>query len=296
MKLCPQCEFIYEDDQSFCDMDGKELVFKSSPSVFEETIVPGSPELVEYAAVAAGVSPVVAVTQQTGWQARRSAVAALAAILLVVLLFAVFYARTHQTRSGNSTQASSQTSSQVSNESTQPASALAEQSPDLASEPSASLNSAVEPSAPDSPDAQTAAATSVVVSSTSFSRERLAANPVSPGGSAPNGRGSVIVWLTNGASIKADEAWERKEGVWYRQAGMVTFLKRSRVRSIQRLGTSDARVKSTNLAENRRTPENLTAQNRPRVGRPAAEGAQKQSRVTSLLKTTARFLKKPFKS
>src|SRR5258706_13893275 len=26
MKLCPQCDFIYEDDQSVCDMDGKELV------------------------------------------------------------------------------------------------------------------------------------------------------------------------------------------------------------------------------------------------------------------------------
>ena len=27
MKRCPQCEFIYEDDQSCCDMDGIDLVF-----------------------------------------------------------------------------------------------------------------------------------------------------------------------------------------------------------------------------------------------------------------------------
>ena len=27
MKRCPQCEFIYEDDQSLCDMDGALLVF-----------------------------------------------------------------------------------------------------------------------------------------------------------------------------------------------------------------------------------------------------------------------------
>jgi len=26
MKRCPQCEFIYEDDQSLCDMDGILLV------------------------------------------------------------------------------------------------------------------------------------------------------------------------------------------------------------------------------------------------------------------------------
>ncbi|HKV34516.1 MAG TPA: hypothetical protein VJP89_09350 [Pyrinomonadaceae bacterium] len=29
MKRCPQCEFIYEDDQSLCDMDGALLVFDS---------------------------------------------------------------------------------------------------------------------------------------------------------------------------------------------------------------------------------------------------------------------------
>jgi hypothetical protein len=29
MKRCPQCEFIYEDDQSLCDMDGIRLVLDS---------------------------------------------------------------------------------------------------------------------------------------------------------------------------------------------------------------------------------------------------------------------------
>jgi hypothetical protein len=29
MKRCPQCEFIYEDDQTLCDMDGILLVFDS---------------------------------------------------------------------------------------------------------------------------------------------------------------------------------------------------------------------------------------------------------------------------
>ena len=29
MKKCPQCEFIYEDDQTLCDMDGVLLVFDS---------------------------------------------------------------------------------------------------------------------------------------------------------------------------------------------------------------------------------------------------------------------------
>ena len=34
MKRCPQCEFIYEDDQSRCDMDGIDLVFENpTPSL-----------------------------------------------------------------------------------------------------------------------------------------------------------------------------------------------------------------------------------------------------------------------
>lgn len=31
MKRCPQCEFIYEDEQSLCDMDGAELAYESRP-------------------------------------------------------------------------------------------------------------------------------------------------------------------------------------------------------------------------------------------------------------------------
>src|SRR6267142_1374798 len=44
MKLCPQCEFIYEDDQTLCDMDGRELVYDRSPLACEELVFPTSPE------------------------------------------------------------------------------------------------------------------------------------------------------------------------------------------------------------------------------------------------------------
>jgi hypothetical protein len=37
MKHCPQCEFIYEDDQSLCDMDGNILVYDP-----KQTILPQS--------------------------------------------------------------------------------------------------------------------------------------------------------------------------------------------------------------------------------------------------------------
>lgn len=41
MKRCPQCEFIYEDDQSCCDMDGNDLVFDHpTPSVTSQNPLP----------------------------------------------------------------------------------------------------------------------------------------------------------------------------------------------------------------------------------------------------------------
>ena len=38
MKLCPQCEFIYEDDQSLCDMDGEALVNDSRVGLIPGTV------------------------------------------------------------------------------------------------------------------------------------------------------------------------------------------------------------------------------------------------------------------
>ena len=128
----------------------------------------------------------------------------------------------------------------------------------------------------------------------SSNRDRLA-NPVSAGGS--DNHAPVIVWLRNGASLKADEAWEKKEGIWYRQAGMVTFLKRSQVRTIQRLAPVNPRSKlvAINAGDKSRRPENNTAQNQPRVVKQQAANAKKESRVTSFLKRTGQILKKPFR-
>lgn len=45
MKRCPQCEFIYEDDQSLCDMDGVLLVLDSRtlPNLHALATVPPAP-------------------------------------------------------------------------------------------------------------------------------------------------------------------------------------------------------------------------------------------------------------
>lgn len=289
MKLCPQCEFIYEDDQSVCDMDGRDLIYDPGP-LAEETILSPSAKLHE--ANATPVSPMAApqASPPPGRQSRISAVAALAAIILAALLFAVYYARTHQLRSANTNQASNQASTQSSNQSTQLESAVPQPAP-VVSTP---------PDIPSSPEGFAAGSLAESTSSPrpispeeSFRGGRVA---VSARGLVAENRAPAIVWLTNGSSIKVDEAWQRKEGVWYRQAGVVTFLKRSQVRSIQRPAPANASVKSTvpNTAERQRKPQNTNRQNQLRITRVEVASTKKESKVGSFLKKTGRMLKKPF--
>jgi hypothetical protein len=74
MKRCPQCEFIYEDDQSLCDMDGFLLVFDSQ--VLPKPKTPRK----------------VSATPQ--WRSR--VVPAMAALVLATVLCLVYFVSTNQ--------------------------------------------------------------------------------------------------------------------------------------------------------------------------------------------------------
>jgi len=73
MKRCPKCEFIYEDDQSLCDMDGVLLVFDSRklPNLHALTTV-----------------------SQKQQPKRHRAVPAFATVILVVVMGLVYYVTT----------------------------------------------------------------------------------------------------------------------------------------------------------------------------------------------------------
>jgi len=60
----------------------------------------------------------------------------------------------------------------------------------------------------------------------------LSASPISTG-SGKTGHGPVTIRLVDGSTIEADEAWEGRGGVWYRQHGIVTFLERNRMKGIE---------------------------------------------------------------
>ena len=78
MKRCPQCEFIYEDDQSLCDMDGVLLVFDSRKL----------PNLHALATVPATATPKA--------HRRNRAVPAFATLVLALVLGMVYFVSTRQ--------------------------------------------------------------------------------------------------------------------------------------------------------------------------------------------------------
>src|SRR5690242_17003920 len=79
MKRCPQCEFIYEDDQSLCDMDGALLVFDA------RTL----PNLHALATVDVPVAP------KAHW--RHRTFPAMAALILATVLSLVYFVSTQRT-------------------------------------------------------------------------------------------------------------------------------------------------------------------------------------------------------
>jgi hypothetical protein len=73
MKRCPQCEFIYEDDQNLCDMDGAEL------SV-DHRLLPNLQALQEVSTIA---------PTRRSWKGHT--VPAFASLILMVALLLVYY-------------------------------------------------------------------------------------------------------------------------------------------------------------------------------------------------------------
>jgi cytoskeletal protein RodZ len=82
MKRCPKCEFIYEDDQSLCDMDGVLLVFDSR-------------KLPNHEALQTVPAPKTA-------PKRNRAVPAFATVILALVLGLVYYVSVHRKATQNS--------------------------------------------------------------------------------------------------------------------------------------------------------------------------------------------------
>jgi hypothetical protein len=280
MKLCPHCEFIYEDDQSFCDMDGKELIHDATRSAFAGIPSSASPKQVPAAvSLVVRTQPELIELIPTSRQSRSFALAAVVGVVLIALLLAVYYKRINS-HPGSVPPVADQSRSR---------SDAAETGADALAGVSARTPASAQLPGPEASSSASLVNSAPVLATESPSRTRLAGGAVSASGSAGDNKPAAIIWLKNGSSIRADEVWEKAERVWYRQAGLVTFVKRGQVARIQRL---DSRQISKPEPARRATE---TARNERPIAREDTENAHQESRVGSFLKKTGRILKKPFK-
>jgi cytoskeletal protein RodZ len=100
--------------------------------------------------------------------------------------------------------------------------------------PTVSLVAPAIESVPPTPEASPSPVARTSASPRATPAARLSSNPVSTTGAEVSSSHGVIIRLTDGGTISADEAWRTRDGIWYRRNGVVTLLKRERVRSIDK--------------------------------------------------------------
>jgi negative regulator of sigma E activity len=188
MKRCPQCDFIYLDSDTVCDLDSSILV-----------AVEGKPD------EAAGER---IVRRTEGW--KWLTLVAVIGTVLGVVIFVVYHRLTRN--------------EQKAEVNTLPAVGIANPSPGS----SLSVLGAATPTQEPTPKPEIKPSPRVTPSST-----RLSSSPVSTTTTQTASRG-VTIRLTDGRTIEADEAWATKEGIWFRRDGVITLLKRNRVKGIDR--------------------------------------------------------------
>ena len=195
MKRCPECQFIYPDTDRVCDFDQSPLVEASESEI---AAITNTPERI--------------VRKQ---KSRRFLPVAIAiGLLLGITGVGVYVAVRRQMRPQPiQEQVSSRT----------PVHALPSASPSV---------SIIETPSPE------VVVTKSENSATPNTKDKTAhtttsTGPVSTGTASGSKSGKKqVILLTSGGRVEADEVWRTKDGVWYRRAGVVTLLKKDRVKAI----------------------------------------------------------------
>lgn len=206
MKRCPQCNFIYFDIDETCDLDGTKLISVADAEVdaaTQSSLADSSQTKASGAFLSGG----------------RSLLLVAGGAVTIALAIFVLYNGTSKRSSSNSS--SLQPPTDQSNQ------LVAKQAP-------------TSPSPTPQPEAAPSVTPSevAVIRSTeqvkTLPRAAVSSNPVSTTTDQKSKPGKVIIRLSNGSSIEADEAWRTREGIWYRRSGLVTLLKSNVVKSIER--------------------------------------------------------------
>lgn len=211
MKRCPQCEFIYPDSDNVCDFDQTPLIAAEESEIAAITNTPARPALSDLAA-----------THSRNFENRRTRktlpYAAFIGLFLGVAVFVAYFAVRRQMTPKTST------SQVVANTPVQ----VPQSTPTVVESPS--------PVAVESPSPTQTQPTESKSSTTKTTTAHTSTNtnPVSTGSTdaKPKSGSKPIILLTTGGKVEADEVWRTKDGVWYRRDGVVTLLKKNRVKAI----------------------------------------------------------------
>jgi hypothetical protein len=213
MKRCPHCQFIYPDSDDVCDFDQTRLIAAAEAEIAAITNTPERPALAELAA-----------THSKKFDSRKNRrglpLVAASGLVLGMVSFVLYFA-VHR-----------QLTSQSIRE--QPVVAR----PVLSQSPSTSPSPWPSPSSIESPSPQTPTAAeekpSSMNSKTTAAHSSTPFGPVSTGppGTQVTSSHKPVILLTSGGKVEADAVWRTKDGIWYRRDGIVTLLKKNRVKAI----------------------------------------------------------------
>lgn len=201
MKRCPQCLFIYPDSDARCDFDNTPLV------------------VVDEAEIDAATSQTAPrpKAKRTSKKRSREVTAIVAVVGLLMGIGAVL-----AYDGFNQLDAETQEIPPV---------AIVAHAPVAIPQPKVEV---LPPVGTPSPSPSPAASLKPSAERVATSHSRTTAAPVStsgPGlGKKPGGK--PVILLTTGARIDADEVWRTPDGIWYRRGGVVTLLKRNKVKAI----------------------------------------------------------------
>lgn len=218
MKLCPQCESRFPDTNQFCEIDGAQLVDDDSDG--DSNMTAPRFERDPHSRDAHGVvegAEFQRYRQPTGSKTWKI-LAALAVVSVVIgaVLFFVY-----QQMTGDANEVVNGESSNVS----------AEQPPTRLPTAQSVAFASVSPSPETSPSPTT---TPSPTTNADAARAVLSSSPVSTSADEKSKGGTVVIRMTNGTSVEADEAWETGEGIWYRRSGVITLVEPGQVASIVR--------------------------------------------------------------
>jgi cytoskeletal protein RodZ len=230
MKRCPQCSFLYLDSDQLCDLDKTPLIAEDFGT---DLAVESAEENSERAQL---TDPERILLPKFNWQlTQRILLAVIVGVFAFGLTSLIAYQRTRSKLQVSQTATTSQAQapqalrvSQVAQQASNEVATKAEITQQASTAPDVP-NDSTPPSAEPSPS--TTAKTNPNPRPES-ARVRPSSNPVSTSDASNSGPGPVTIQLSDGSMLEADEVWRTKAGIWYRRKGIVTFIKPTRVRTI----------------------------------------------------------------